>query len=334
MSQTTSLQRCPSGGDGPARGLTKRWRGPAIGAAVLVALALPAAAQAAGAPKATTGGARDVSYASATLAGTVNPNGSDTSYYFQYGPTKAYGLQSSIAAAGAGKSGVAVRLPIAGLQPITVYHYRLVAVSASGVSIGSDNTFKTEKVPLSLAIFTSPNPVTFGGLVTIQGTLSGTDNANRAVVLQANTFPFTGAFQSIGNPELTSATGGFSFVVPSLTAATQFRVFTTTSTPVVSPVALEYVAVRVSSHVARTRRRGFARIYGTVTPAANGMQVGILRIEHGRGTLVSGSVLGPLGSSSSQFSRVVRVRKGAYRVLVRVTSGPFVSAYGTTLLIG
>jgi hypothetical protein len=301
---------------------------------VLVALALPAAAQAAGAPKATTGGARDVSYASATLAGTVNPNGSDTSYYFQYGPTKAYGLQSSIAAAGAGKSGVAVRLPIAGLQPITVYHYRLVAVSASGVSIGSDNTFKTEKVPLSLAIFTSPNPVTFGGLVTIQGTLSGTDNANRAVVLQANTFPFTGAFQSIGNPELTSATGGFSFVVPSLTAATQFRVFTTTSTPVVSPVALEYVAVRVSSHVARTRRRGFARIYGTVTPAANGMQVGILRIEHGRGTLVSGSVLGPLGSSSSQFSRVVRVRKGAYRVLVRVTSGPFVSAYGTTLLIG
>src|ERR1700693_4018694 len=120
MSQTTSLQRCPSGGDGPVRGLTRRWRGPALGAAVLVALALPAAAQAAGAPRATTGGARDVSYASATLAGTVNPNGSDTSYYFQYGPTKAYGLQSSIANAGAGNGGVPVRLPIAGLQPITV----------------------------------------------------------------------------------------------------------------------------------------------------------------------------------------------------------------------
>ena len=97
MSETTELHDSPSGGDGPARGLAMRRRGLAIGAAVLAALALPAAAQAFGAPKATTGGARTVSYGSATLGGAVNPNGADTSYYFQYGPTKAYGSQTSIA---------------------------------------------------------------------------------------------------------------------------------------------------------------------------------------------------------------------------------------------
>jgi hypothetical protein len=298
---------------------------------MLAALALPVAAQAAGTPKASTGGAREISYASATLGGTVNPNGSNTSYYFQYGPTKAYGSQTAISDAGSGAT--AVRLAISGLQPITVYHYRLVAVNASGVSTGGDNAFKTTVVPLSLAILASPNPVAFGGAVTVQGTLSGTANASRAVVLQANAFPFTAGFQSIGNPELTTSTGSFSFTVPSLEQITQFRVFTTTNTPVVSPVATENVAVRVSSHVARTKRAGFARIYGTVTPAVVGAQVGILRIAQGHGILAGGTTVSARNSISGQFSRVVRVKKGAYRVLIKVAPGGVVSAYGTPLLI-
>ncbi len=142
-----------------------------------------------------------MSYGSAVLAGSVNPNGSNTSYYFQYGLTKAYGAQTAIADAGSGAKVVSVRLPIAGLQPLTVYHYRLVAVNSAGASIGDDEKLLTTKVPLSLAILSSPNPVPFGGTVTIQGTLSGTDNANRAVVLQANPFPYTAGFQSVGNPE-------------------------------------------------------------------------------------------------------------------------------------
>jgi hypothetical protein len=309
-------------------------RGLALGAVLLAASALPAVAQAAGAPKANTGGAKEISYASAVLAGNVNPNASNTSYYFQYGPTKAYGSQTAISDAGAGSSAVPVRLAISGLQPITVYHYRLVAVNASGVSTGSDNAFKTTVVPLSLQILSSPNPVPFGGAVTVQGTLSGTANANRAVVLQASTFPFTAGFLSIGNPELTTATGSFSFTVPSLEQITQFRVFTTTSTPVVSPIATENVAVRVSSHVARTKRAGYARIYGTVTPAVIGAQVGVLRIAQGRGILAGGTIVKARNSISGQFSRVVRVKKGAYRVLVKVAPGGVVSAYGTPLLIG
>ena len=95
----------------------------------------------------------------------------------------------------------------------------------------------------------------------------------------------------------------------------------------------ENVAVRVTSHVARTKRSGFARIYGTVTPAVVGAQVGVLRIAQGHGILAGGTIVKARNSISGQFSRVVRVKKGAYRVLVKVVPGGVVSAYGTPLLI-
>jgi hypothetical protein len=331
MSQSQTVQK--DSANGVRAGLPTRRGGALVVLALLAALALPAGAFAASQPKVSTGGSRDVTYNSATLGGSVNPNGSNTSYYFQYGLTKAYGGQTVIADAGAGTKAVSVKLAITGLQPLSVYHYRLVAVNAAGATIGSDNTLLTTKVPLSLAILSSPNPVAFGGTVTVQGTLSGTGNGNRAVILQANAFPFALGFQSIGNPELTNASGGFAFTVLGLASTTQYRVFTTTSTPVISPVATEFVAVRVSSHIARTKRAGFARVYGTVTPAVSGAQVGVLRIARGHGILAGGTVTKPRNASSSQFSRVVRVKKGAYRVLVKVAPGSVVSAYGSPLLI-
>jgi hypothetical protein len=301
--------------------------------ALLVALALPALAQAASRPTVSTGPARQVSFSSALLTGSVNPNGANTSYYFQYGPTRALGFQSAIADAGGGTHNVKVSLGISGLQPLTMYHYRLVAVNGAGATIGAEQSFLTLRVPLSLQILASPNPVLFGGTVVVQGTLSGTGNASRAVTLQANAFPFTAGFQNVGNAQLTTATGSFSFPVLGLTQNTQFRVATTGKPLVISPVASESVAVRVSSHVGRTRRRHFARIFGTVTPAVDGSQVGILRITRGHGVLVGGTILRHRNATSSKFSRVVPVRRGVYRVLVRVLNGAQVSNYGTPLVI-
>lgn len=302
-------------------------------AAVATSLGSSAAAGAVARPRVSTGGAREVSYGSAVLTGSVVPNGSDTSYYFQYGVTRAYGGQTAIADAGAGVRAVPVRLPVAGLQPLTVYHYRLVAVNGAGATIGTDAHLLTTKVPLSLQILASPNPVVFGGPVAVQGTLSGTGNANRVVILQANAFPFTAGFQNVGNSENTNPSGGFSFTLLGMTQVTQFRVVTATSPPVVSPTAVENVAVAVASHVGRTGRAHFARIFGTVMPAEDGMQVGILRIVHGHGVLVGGTLLHHRNAASSKFSRVVPVRSGVYRVLVRVTSGAQVSSYGQPLVI-
>jgi hypothetical protein len=324
-----------SGGVGCQR--RRSWRAASMRAAALAPVATAfvcSAAAAASLPTVSTGRAREVSYGSAVLTGSVKPNGGDASYYFQYGVTRAYGSQTAIADAGAGVHAVKVSLPVTGLQPLTVYHYRLVAVNSAGASIGGDATLLTTKVPLSLQILASPNPVLFGGSIAVQGTLSGTGNGNREVILQASSFPFTAGFQNVGNAELTNASGGFSFPVLGMTLVTQFRVVTTTNPPVASPVALDGVAVRIASHVARTSRTHFARIFGTVTPAENGMQVGILRITHGHGVLVGGALLHPRNAGSSKFSRVVPVRPGVYRVLVRVTSGAQISNYGEPLLIG
>jgi hypothetical protein len=303
-------------------------------AACAMALVCSSAAGAVARPTVSTGGAREVGYASAVLTGSINPNGSDTSYYFQYGVTKAYGSQTAIADAGPGIHAVAVKLAVTGLQPLTIYHYRLVAINAApGGSIGADVTFLTTKIPLSLQILASPNPISFGGAVVVQGTLSGTGNGNREVILQGNPFPGTGGFQNVGNPELTTASGGFSFPVLGITQVTQFRVVTATTPPVISPVATENVAVQVVSHVARTNRPHFARIFGTVTPAEDGMQVAILRITHGHGVLVGGTLLHHRDAGSSRFSRIVPVTTGVYRVLVRVTTGAQISNYGQPLLI-
>ena len=313
----------------------RRRAGVAIAAVGIAGVAFAGAADgaAAAAPTASTGHARQVSYGSAVFTGSVNPRGADTSYYFQYGLTKGYGGQSAIADAGAGTHTLAVAIGVAGLQPLTVYHFRLVAVNAAGVAFGGDKTLLTTKVPLSLALLSSPNPVLFGGTAVVQGTLSGTGNANRPVVLQANLLPAAAGFANVGNAELTTATGGFSFPLLGLTQSLQLRVATITNPPVFSPVMVENVAVRVDSHVGRTRRAHFARIYGTVTPAEDGMQVGILRIVHGRGVLVAGATLHHRTPTTSKFSRVVRVRRGVYRVLVRVTTGAQISNYGQPLVI-
>ena len=109
------------------------------------------------------GSAHAVTYQSATLTGTVHPNGIGTSYYFQYGITKGYGGQTAIATRARAPAAVNVSLPAGGLQPLTQYHYRIVAVNSAGPAFGADRSFMTTKVPLSLAIAVTPSPVLFGG---------------------------------------------------------------------------------------------------------------------------------------------------------------------------
>ena len=95
----------------------------ACGALALAVAALSGSqALATSAPTATTGSAQQVQFASATVSGTVNPSGADTSYYFEYGSTSAYGVQTSPTAAGAGTANVAVQQTLSGLAASTTYH--------------------------------------------------------------------------------------------------------------------------------------------------------------------------------------------------------------------
>jgi hypothetical protein len=304
----------------------------AVSSATLFAALLPAMAPAAAAPSVSTGGAGSVSFGSATLNGTVNPRGTDTSYYFQYGPTKTYGLQTTILDAGAGTKGVHVAIALTGLQPLTQYHYRLVAINAGGPGFGGDHIFTTKRVPLSLGIFASPNPVFYGGTVTIQGTLAGTGNANRAVVLQATPFPYTAAFANIGNPELTTATGSFSFPVLDLVQGTEFRVVTTTNPPVISPDVFESVDLRVKATAGRIGSRGKALFHGTVSPAMDGAEIAVMLSTHDHRVFVAGTRLHHASSNSSRFSLLAKAKRGSvYRILVHIPGGPLSSTYSAPI---
>ncbi len=95
------------------------------------------------APMVTTGPATGIGLDGATLQGSVNPGELQTTYYFEYGPTAAYGTQTQAGGAGPTTADVPVSATLAGLNPGTVYHYRLVAANALGTAFGADETFRT-----------------------------------------------------------------------------------------------------------------------------------------------------------------------------------------------
>jgi hypothetical protein len=84
-----------------------------------------------------------VNSSSATITGTVNPNGQATTYHFEWGTTSAYGHSTASASAGSGTSNQAVSVSLSGLAPHTTYHYRVVASNATGTAMAADRTFKT-----------------------------------------------------------------------------------------------------------------------------------------------------------------------------------------------
>jgi hypothetical protein len=101
------------------------------------------------APTVTTGVAEGVGVGSATLTGTIDPHGWNTSYLFEYGPSTAYGsswptIQVDMGAL-EGNQPVVVTVP--NLLPKTTYHYRLIATSGGGTTYGPDMTFTTGEYP-------------------------------------------------------------------------------------------------------------------------------------------------------------------------------------------
>ncbi len=116
-------------------------------------------------PSATTGAASGVGANEAKLEGTVNPNGSPTSYYFEYGPTTSYGSKApaSAAEAGYGTAAVAVSQALSGLSPSTTYHYRLVATGPEGTATGQDKTFATKAATVASQLAALPVTEPFDG---------------------------------------------------------------------------------------------------------------------------------------------------------------------------
>lgn len=102
------------------------------------------------------GGVADLSPGGATLGGIVNPQGSPTTYQYEYGTTTSYGSKApaSPKSIGSGTSVVEVSEKIEGLAPETTYHFRLVATNEKGTVEGEDQTFTTP----GWKTLSTPNP--------------------------------------------------------------------------------------------------------------------------------------------------------------------------------
>ena len=302
-------------------------------AAVVGALLAPTAARAAGKPAVTTGGAASVAQQTATLTGTVAPNGAPTTYYFQYGPTIVYGATTPVTPVAAKMK---VSAPVSGLAPATTYHYRLVAQNAHGLTLGTDRSFKTRPQPAGCDTHSQPEPGPVGRGDNAVGDVTGTGNANRAVVLHPNPFPYTQGFTNAANAQLTNAQGGFAFPLPSVALNTQFRVLMSDRPAVVSPIVTVGVAVRVSTYVHRQRlRRGLrVRFSGTLRPARDGAQFAIQKLSHGTWRNIAGGITHHGGSAFSRYQKHVRIRhSGTFRVFMGISDGNYVSSVGRTMHI-
>ncbi len=339
---------------------------------VCAALALPLASQAAttssrttpGAPLVSTGSVGRVSGTSAMLEGAVDPRTYATTYSFQYGPTVAYGQETTSATLPAGSTAtVKVSLTATGFLP--GYHYRLLASNQAGVKDGKDRiyTVATTKKKSEFVLPKLFQPTTLGGTFVLNGTLTGADNANREIVLQASPYPYTAPYADVDAPLLTGPTGAFSFRVDDMLTSTKFRVATVgSSLPLLSRIVPEAVTVRVVLKARAASHNGLVRLYGTVTPAEVGAHV-FLELEKAAKpksvkpgkpekpekpgkTEKEPSEKAPSFSSKfetlvkratrtiSRFSIVVSVRQtGHYRAFVQVALGAVASGSSSTVLL-
>lgn len=273
-----------------------------------MALAAVAGTAAAAAPTASTGAATSITSTSATLTGQVNPNNEATTYYFEYGPTNTYGARTpDQGPTGAVKQSIDASAPVSGLSPGTTYHYRLVAVNASGTKRGGDKRFTT---PSDLSFAVSPNPVVFGRTVLLSGALGGPEIASVTVRLEANPYPFAG-FKKVAETA-TDATGHYAF---NQTPAVNTAYRTVASTKPATQSAPVTVPVRPRISLGIRRSGGSRRFAGSVAPAHTGATLRIQR-RVGRHWRTVKRVVLAAGKDPARSVYSVRIRNprsGLYR---------------------
>jgi hypothetical protein len=103
----------------------------------------------------TTNPATKVASFSATLNGSVNPRGSTTTVYFQWGTTTGYG-HTTATQPKTGNTSLAITANISGLSASHLYHFRIVATNGGGTTFGPDRTFTTLSATGPPVVTTNP----------------------------------------------------------------------------------------------------------------------------------------------------------------------------------
>lgn len=124
------------------------------------------------APYVTTWAASDITTTSATLRGSVTPNGASTSYRFHWGTSSSSMTNfTDWEYLPAGWSSVSVEATITGLSPSQTYHYRLVASNSVDATYGTSMNFTTE-APANNAPTKPSNPNPANGATNVNNKIT------------------------------------------------------------------------------------------------------------------------------------------------------------------
>ncbi len=164
-----------------------------------------------GAPTIITNSATSVQTTTATLNGTVDPNGTSTAVSFHYGSTvtkgsPAYGSTTTDQAAGSGTDDINLFAAVTSLSPNTTYHYQAMATNSVATVYGSDVTFTTGTAVQPTGITNAASNVQSTTV-----TLNGTVNPNGAAT---NTYFQWGTTTSYGNNTLVQSLDSGTSVMP------------------------------------------------------------------------------------------------------------------------
>jgi Concanavalin A-like lectin/glucanases superfamily len=101
-------------------------------------------------PKAVTEVGTEIESNDAMMTGTAQVKGSESTYYFEYGPTTSYGSVASGGELDGNGQAVQIEEAAIDLSPETTYHYRIAVESPLGTSYGQDATFTTGERTISV----------------------------------------------------------------------------------------------------------------------------------------------------------------------------------------
>ncbi|MDB6025017.1 MAG: LamG domain protein jellyroll fold domain protein [Verrucomicrobiales bacterium] len=220
-------------------------------------VAAPSVGSLSAAPQATTLAAT-LAGTNATLIAAVNPNSAPTTAYFQYGTSTNYGSLTAITNLAATNALISISNLLTGLQFGTVYNVRVVASNSSGVTFGSNVSFRADPIALSQQVTFLENANAVGRTILLSGlpagiTFSTTRQPRYGVITNLNTFNGSCIYQPYQTTNF-YGTDDFDFVVlkaglTSAVATVTITILPTNSRPTAHP---QWLYVRTNTPTAIT----------------------------------------------------------------------------------
>ncbi len=215
-------------------------------------------------PTVATLAATPVTATTATLNGTVTPNGFSTTGWFRYSTTnpvvcdQVFGTATANQALGSGNSSVALAQPLASLSPATTYYFCAIASSSIGTTLGAVLSFTTPAAPPGVTTLAASDVTSTSATLNATVNPNGGDSTGWFRYATSNPGTCNDAFgtraPAVGGTALGSGNTAVPLAMPiaSLTAGTTYYFCVLASSPVGTSVGTVLSFTTAATPVATT----------------------------------------------------------------------------------